>query len=78
MTRLSFNELLFQVYRATLAVLASIFCIRMCEYSWSQSVQFGVAVMLSFYAGQGIVSVIQNRQKSRHDPMNGTDRRDAS
>ena len=70
MKRLSPAELGFQAYRLTLIVLTFTVVIRiLCEYDWATSALYSFATVLSFFAGQGIVTVMQNRQSARRESV---------
>jgi hypothetical protein len=64
MTRFSPSELVFQAYRLSLIVLTFVVVIRLlCDYDWATSSLYSVSTVCSFFVGQGIVTVIQNRQR---------------
>ncbi len=63
-------ELGFQAYRLTLIVLTFTVVIRiLCEYDWATSTLYSFSTVCSFFVGQGIVTVMQNRQNTRRESV---------
>lgn len=64
MNRFSPSEFVFQAYRLVLVTLTMIAAIRfLCDYDWAKSSLYAVATIFSFFVGQGIVTVMQSRQR---------------
>ncbi|MBC8135544.1 MAG: hypothetical protein H8F28_06635, partial [Fibrella sp.] len=68
--RFSPSELVFQTYRLALIVLTFVVVIRiLCEYDWSTSALYGIATVCSFFVGQGIVTMMQSRQRAERESV---------